>query len=261
MKARNTLTALSACIASAAVLACSAGALTLTENSGASSMGCISYEVNNEAWAHLINPYNSVALYAPVSESDIADDTCDVIVKFDVTGVETPFTVFPGFMAYGDDAEGEELSIWSQNDYVEATGSEYTFVVDSDGSYELIVPLKAMADECTGCWGEHLESLAILELCLGGAANDDMDGFINSGMTITFTGIEQSPTAHTVAECSNTGAAAANPPAATDSDVSDKTDAADTNTNPETGAAGIGGAAAAAAVAAAAMFLSKKRRS
>lgn len=260
MKARNTLTALSACLASAAVLACSAGALNLTENSGASSMGCISYEVNNEAWAHLINPYNSIALYAPVSESDIADGTCDVIVKFDVTGVETPFTVFPGFMAYGDDAEGEELSIWSQNDYVTATGSEYTFVVDSDGSYELIVPLKAMADECTGYWGEHLNSLAILELCLGGAANDDMDGFINSGMTITFTGIEQSPTAHTVAECANTGAAAANPPAASDTDVSNGTDTSAAKPNPETGVAGIGGAAI-AGVAAAVMIMSRKRRS
>lgn len=163
-------------------------------------------------------------------------------------------------MAYGDDAEGEELSIWSQNDYVTATGSEYTFVVDSDGSYELIVPLKAMADECTGYWGEHLNSLAILELCLGGAANDDMDGFINSGMTITFTGIEQSPTAHTVAECANTGAAAANPPAASDTDVSNETDTSAAKPNPETGVAGIGGAAI-AGVAAAVMIMSRKRRS
>ena len=37
---------------------------------------------------------DALALYAPVSESDIADDTCDVIVKFDVTGVETPLGMF-----------------------------------------------------------------------------------------------------------------------------------------------------------------------
>lgn len=143
--ALSALTALSVLGASV-----SASSMELEVLEGHTSMTCFTYEKNNMVWAHLWNPYNAVSLYNTPDESAYGEGIQDLIVEFSVSGVEEPFNVFPGYQAYGDEeGDNEELSIWSQDDYLQAAGSEYTFLIDQDGTYELAVPFRAMADAAT----------------------------------------------------------------------------------------------------------------
>ena len=103
-KARTAVLVLSA--VTALSLICTsvyASELELEALEGHTSASCFTYEKNNTAWAHLWNPYNEVSLYNTPDESLYGEGIQDLIVEFSVTGVEEPFTVFPGYQAYGDD--------------------------------------------------------------------------------------------------------------------------------------------------------------
>ncbi|MCM1055071.1 MAG: hypothetical protein NC394_06050 [Bacteroides sp.] len=183
-----------------------ASSLELEIIEGHASASCFTYEKNNTAWAHLWNPYNAASLYNTPDESAYGEGIQDLIVEFSVIGVEEPFTVFPGYQAYGDEeGDNEELSIWSQDDYVNATGSEYVYTIDRDGTYELAVPFRAMADAATDFWGENLIRVGILELCFNGVGNDDMTGFKYDSLSFEFLGVRQSKTSHSVEECAFNG--------------------------------------------------------
>ncbi|MDE6724780.1 MAG: hypothetical protein K2J79_04165 [Ruminiclostridium sp.] len=206
MKRIKTAAAVFAALTTASLLTVSAFALEVTVRDGQTSESCFTYEQNNTAWAHLINPYNQASLYNVPSAKEYADDTKDLIVRFTVSGVQEEFSVYPGFQCYGDDKDdGEELSIWSQSDYTSASGSEYTYKIDRDGSYELVVPLKALADEAVDIWGENLENVGILELCFVGVGNDDLTGFKYEGFSVEFIGIVESNISRSVEECAFNG--------------------------------------------------------
>ena len=211
MKIKKYASVAMAGIMTASLLTSSAFALDLEVRDGQSSETCFTYETDNKAWAHLINPYNKVSLYNPPNAKMIADDTKDLIVQFTVSGVQEEFTVFPGFQVYGDDEEaGEELSIWSQSDYEEVAGSEYTYKIDQDGSYELVIPFRALADGAVDqgsidFWGDNLDKVGIIELCFSNVGNDDMTGFKHEGFSVEFTGIVESNVSRSVAECAFNG--------------------------------------------------------
>ena len=206
-KARTAVLVLSA--VTALSLICTsvyASELELEALEGHTSASCFTYEKNNTAWAHLWNPYNEVSLYNTPDESLYGEGIQDLIVEFSVTGVEEPFTVFPGYQAYGDEeGDNEELSIWSQDDYINAVGTEYVYTIDRDGTYELAVPFRAMADAATDFWGENLVRVGILELCFNGVGNDDMTGFKYDNLAVEFLGVRQSGISHSVEECAFNG--------------------------------------------------------
>ena len=216
----------------ASFLTVSAFALEVTVRDGQTSESCFTYERNNTAWAHLINPYNNVSLYNVPSKDEYSDDTKDLIVRFTVSGVQEEFMVYPGFQCYGDDKDdGEELSIWSQSDYTYASGSEYTYKIDRDGAYELVVPFKSVADDAVDFWGENLETVGILELCFVGVGNDELDGFKYEGFSVEFTGIDESNISRSVQECAFNGG---EPVKFSDEQESVNTEAADSTTAAET---------------------------
>ena len=206
MKPIKSAAAVLAALTAASSMTASAFALELAFRNGHTSESCFTYENNNTAWAHLINPYNDASLYNVPVAKEYADDTKDLIIQFTVSGVQEEFTVYPGFQCYGDDEDdGEELSIWSQSDYTDASGSEYTYKIDRDGSYDLVVPFKSVADDAVDAWGENLDSVGILELCFVGVGNDDMDGFKYEGFSVEFTGIVESNVSRSVEECAFNG--------------------------------------------------------
>lgn len=211
MKTIKSAPAVLAGLLAASSLIAPAFALNLEARDGHTSAGCFTYEADNKAWAHLINPYNEVSLYNPPNAQSIADDTKDLIIQFTVTGVQEEFTIFPGFQVYGDNEDdGEELSIWSQDTYKSVSGSEYTYKIDQDGSYELVVPFKALADGSIDKgdideWGENLDKVGILELCFSGVGNDDLTGFKHEGFSVEFTGIVESNKSRLVEECAFNG--------------------------------------------------------
>lgn len=232
MKSIKPAAAVLAALTTASLLTVSAFALEVTVRDGQTSESCFTYEQNNNAWAHLINPYNQASLYNVPSAKEYADDTKDLIVRFTVSGVQEEFSVYPGFQCYGDDKDdGEELSIWSQSDYTRASDSEYTYKIDRDGSYELVVPFKALADEAVDIWGENLENVGILELCFVGVGNDDLTGFKYEGFSVEFTGIVESNISRSVEECAFNGG---EPVKFSDEQESGNTEAADNTTAAET---------------------------
>lgn len=206
MKCIKSAAAVLAALTAASSMTASAFALEVSFRDGHTSASCFTYEGNNAAWAHLINPYNDVSLYNIPGAKDFADDTKDLIIQFTVSGVQEEFSVYPGFQCYGDDdVDGEELSIWSQSDYTSASDAEYTYKIDRDGSYELVVPFKSVADGAVDAWGENLNSIGILELCFVEVGNDDKTGFKHEGFSVEFTGIVESNISRTVEECAFNG--------------------------------------------------------
>ena len=275
---------MTAYIAAAAVavssVALNASAVELNKIDGAAGF---TYEAGGKAWAHIWNPYNEASLFDV--PSDFAEGTTDLIVKFTVSGMTEgeSYTVFPGFQCHGDEVmnDGEELSIWNQDDYKSA-GSTYDYVVNGNGDYELIVPMKGVADALDMYWGESVYDVGILELCFEGMANEEMTGPANESLVIEFTGVEECSDIHSVADCAFAGLAADEPetdaPAtdepetdapeadepATDAPAADEpeTDAPAQTDKPstDTGAEGIAVAAAVAVLAAGAAIVVKKHR-
>lgn len=209
MKLKKLLTCAAASLlaASAAAAGVSAAGLSLATINGITSMTCFTYENNNNAWAHLWNPYNTASLFTVPAYENYADDTKDLIIEFTVTGLEEPFSVMPGFQAYGDEDPtfADELSVWNQDDYTRYGGAEYTYKIDQDGTYQVVVPFKALADGGLNFWGDNLDSVGILEMCFYGVSNDDKTGFISDTLTIEFNAVYQSNVSHTVEECAFNG--------------------------------------------------------
>ncbi len=266
--AKFTAGAVAAALAVSA-MAVSSLALELDKIDGAA---VFTYEAEGKAWAHIWNAYNTASLYDV--PSGFAEGSKDLIVKFKVSGMTEGecYSVFPGYQSYGDaamDDDGEELSIWNQDDY-SVTGSTYDYYINGDGEYELIVPIKTVADAHEKHWGESIYSVGILELCFNGVANEEMTGPANEDLVIEFLGVEESSDAHTVAECAF-GTAPTDEPSDTQSEPSEEDDtvsepAADDDTaqtekpNTQTGAEGIAAAAAVAVAASGAAVIARKKK-
>lgn len=270
---------MTAYIAAAAVavssVALSASAVELNKIDGAAGF---TYEAGGKAWAHIWNPYNEASLFDV--PSNFAEGTKDLIVKFTVSGMTDgeSYTVFPGFQCHGDAVmdDGEELSIWNQDDY-QAAGSTYDYTVNGNGDYELIVPMKGVADAIDLFWGESIHDVNILELCFEGVANEETTGPVNESLVIEFTGVEECSDIHSVADCAFAGLAVDEPATdepetdapATDEPETDAPTADEPETdapaqtdkpNTDTGAEGIAVAAAVAVIAAGVAIVAKKHR-
>ena len=209
MKTKKLLTcaAVSLLAASVAAAGVSAAELPLAAAGEITSMTCFTYENDNNAWAHIWNPYNTASLFSVPADEAYDNDTKDLIIEFTVTGLEEPFSVMPGFQAHGDEdpAFAEELSVWNQDDYTKYGGAEYIYTIDQDGTYQVVVPFKALASGGLDFWGENLEKVGILEMCFYGVSNDDKTGFISDTLTIEFNAVYQSNVSHTVEECAFNG--------------------------------------------------------
>ena len=209
------------------------------------------YDDNGEAWIKIANPYNENTIFT-IGEVDAG--TKDIIISFDVENCDGSYNARAGF-----GINDWTPSAWGAEDY-EKIGGIPEFVIDHDGSYELIVPLSEVMkvttfeDEETGedFYKEYLEKIDCLELCISGVN-------ASTTMVITINDVIQSPDAHTFAECELTASAPMD--TATDTNTSADTTPSNEKGSPNTGIEGIAPVAGVALIAATAMFAVRKKRS
>lgn len=156
-------------------------------------MECFTCEGEKGAWAHLINPYNEVSLFMPMSPGDMNKDTENLVICFNVSGVTEEMTAFCGLLAYGCGGEDdEELSVWNNETYKKLTGEDYEFVISKDGYYEMIVPISKLSDGLD--FWEGLSYTSIIEVAFFGAEGVDETGeytaALKEGLTFDFVGIK-----------------------------------------------------------------------
>lgn len=206
-----------------------------------------------ESWIKIGNPYNENTIFT-IGEVD--SGTKDIIISFDVENCDGSYNARVGF-----GINDWTPSAWGAEDY-EKIGGIPEFVIDHDGSYELIVPFSEFMkvtpfeDEETGedYYKEYLEKIDCLELCISGVT-------ASTTMVITINDVIQSPDAHTFAECELPASA----PADTATNTSAPADTVPSDTgdkgSPDTGIEGIAPAAGVGVIAAIAMFAAKKKKS
>ena len=163
---------------------------TLTE--GNTSMGCFTFEGQKGAWAHLLNPYNAVSLYSPISPGKMNADTENIIICFNVSGLTEEITAFCGLLAYGCGEDDEELSVWNNDTYKSLTGEDFNFTIAMNGYYEMVVPISKLADGLD--YWEGLSYTSIVEIAFYGAEKTDEEGKytgeIKDGLSFEFLGIK-----------------------------------------------------------------------
>ncbi|MBQ7834208.1 MAG: hypothetical protein IJ385_00330 [Ruminiclostridium sp.] len=162
-----------------------------TTADGKTSMSCFTCEGDKGAWAHLINPYNEVSLFMPMSPGDMEADTENLVICFNVSGVTEEMTAFCGLMAYGTCEDDEELSVWNNDTYKTLTGEDFEFVIAEDGYYEMIVPIAKLAGGLD--FWEGLSYTSIIEVAFFGAEGIDEAGeytkALKDGLAFEFLGI------------------------------------------------------------------------
>ncbi len=158
---------------------------------GKTSMECFTYEGEKGVWAHLINPYNDVSLFMPVSPGDMNSDTENLIICFNVEGVTDEITAFCGLLAYGCGEDDEELSVWNNDTYNTLTGEDFEFKIKEDGYYEMVVPLSKLSGGLD--FWEGLSYTSIIEIAFFGAEGVNEAGeytkALKEGLTFDFLGI------------------------------------------------------------------------
>ena len=159
---------------------------------GKTSMECFTCEGEKGAWAHLINPFNKVSLFMPMSPGDMDADTENLIICFNVSGVTEKMTAFCGLLAYGCGEDDEELSIWNNDTYKTLTGEDFEYVIDKDGYYEMTVPLSKLSGGLD--FWEGLSYTSIIEVAFFGAEGVDEAGeytkALKDNLTFEFLGIK-----------------------------------------------------------------------
>lgn len=160
---------------------------------GKTSMECFTCEGEKGAWAHLINPYNEVSLFMPMSPNDMESDTENLVICFNVSGVTEEMTAFCGLLAYGRGGEDdEELSVWNNDTYKNLTGEDFEFVIAEDGYYEMTVPIARLAGGLD--FWEGLSYTSIVEVAFFGAEGvDEAGGYtkaLKDGLVFEFLGIK-----------------------------------------------------------------------
>lgn len=158
---------------------------------GKTSMTCFTCEGEKGAWAHLINPYNDVSLFTPMSPGDMASDIENLTICFNISGVTEEITAFCGLLAYGCGEDDEELSVWNNDAFNTLTGEDYEFVITEDGYYEMVVPIAKLAAGLD--FWEGLSYTSIIEVAFYGAEGVDEAGeytkALKDGLTFDFLGI------------------------------------------------------------------------
>lgn len=204
-----------------------------------------------ESWIKIGNPYNENTMFT-IGEVD--SGTKDIIISFDVENCDGSYSARAGF-----GINDWTPSAWGVQDY-EIIGGVPEFVIDHDGSYELIVPFSEFMkvtpfeDEETGedYYKEYLEKIDCLELCISGVN-------ASTTMVITINDVIQSPDAHTFAECELPASAPTDTTTDTNT-TSDTTPSADKGSS-DTGIEGIAPVAGVGLIAAIAMFVARKKES
>lgn len=144
---------------------------------------------NGDAWIHVINPNNSAAMFTAGS---VDAGTRDVIICFDISGCDGSYKAFAGF-----GINDWTPSIWDEQAYTDAIGGVPDFVIDHDGSYEMIIPFylfmqaTPFVDKETGAevYKDELEKVDCLEICIRDVPED-------TTTTITVTDVKLSDVAH-----------------------------------------------------------------
>ena len=159
---------------------------------GQTSLSCLTYEKDKGVWAHLVNPYNANALYQPAQESDFFADAENITICFEASGVTSEIDAFCGISAYGLGEDDEEISCWNKDSFKRLTGEDFSFIIDKDGAYEMVVPIAKMAAGLD--FWEGLKTIYIIEPVFYGAQAVDADGkyldALYDGLKIEFTGIK-----------------------------------------------------------------------
>ncbi len=163
-----------------------------TEIEGNTSMGCFTYEGKKGVWAHLLNPYNAVSLYSPISPGKMDADTKNIVICFNVSGLTEEITAFCGLLAYGTGEDDEELSVWDNDTYNSLTGEDFEFSITMNGYHEMVVPVSKLAAGLD--YWEGLSYTSIVEIAFYGAEGIDSDGkytgALKDGLSFEFYGIK-----------------------------------------------------------------------
>ena len=156
------------------------------------SADCFTCEGEKGSWAHLVNPYNNVSLFNPISPGTMDSDIENIVICFNVSGVSEEMTAFCGILAYGLGEDDDELSVWDNNTYSALTGENFEFVISEDGYYEMTVPIRKLA-EGLDSW-EGLSYTSIVEVAFYGAEGVDESGEytkqLKDGLSFEFLGIK-----------------------------------------------------------------------
>ena len=144
---------------------------------------------NGDAWIHVINPNNSAKMF---DAGTVDAGTKDVIICFDITDCDGSYKAFAGF-----GINDWTPSIWDEQAYTDAIGGVPEFVIDHDGSYEMIIPFylfmqaTPFEDAETGAefYKNELEKVDCLEICIRDVPED-------TTTTITVTDVKLSGVAH-----------------------------------------------------------------
>jgi hypothetical protein len=159
---------------------------------GNTSMGCFTYEGKKGVWAHLLNPYNAVSLYSPISPGKMDADTKNIVICFNVSGLTEEITAFCGLLAYGTGEDDEELSVWDNDTYNSLTGEDFEFSITMNGYHEMVVPVSKLAAGLD--YWEGLSYTSIVEIAFYGAEGIDSDGkytgALKDGLSFEFYGIK-----------------------------------------------------------------------
>ena len=158
---------------------------------GKTSMTCFTCEGEKGVWAHLINPYNESSLFTPMSPGDMEEDTENLVICFNVSGVTEEMTAFCGLLAYGCGEDDEELSVWNNDTFNTLTGEDFEFIIAEDGYYEMVVPIAKLASGLD--FWEGLSYTSIIEVAFYGAEGVDENGeyakALKDGLVFDFLGI------------------------------------------------------------------------
>lgn len=146
---------------------------------------------DGDAWIHVINPNNSAKMF---DAGSVDPGTQDVIICFDISNCDGSYKAFAGF-----GINSWTPSIWDEKAYMDTIGGVPDFVIDHDGSYEMIIPfnlfMKAtpINDPETGeeIFKEELETVDCLEICIRDVPED-------TTTTITVTDVKLSSVAHAI---------------------------------------------------------------
>ena len=146
---------------------------------------------DGDAWIHVINPNNSAKMF---DAGSVDAGTQDVIICFDISNCDGSYKAFAGF-----GINDWTPSIWDEKAYTDTIGGVPDFVIDHDGSYEMIIPfnlfMKAtpIEDAETGAtvYKEELEKVDCLEICIRDVPED-------TTTTITVTDVKLSSVAHAI---------------------------------------------------------------
>ncbi|MBQ8781770.1 MAG: hypothetical protein IJZ72_08875 [Oscillospiraceae bacterium] len=153
-------------------------------------MECLTCEGEKGVWAHLINPFNDLALFEPIGEGELEADMSDPVICFNVEGVQNEITAFCGISAYS--VSGKAVSVWDNSAFNALTGENFEFVISEDGYYEMTVPLSKLGNSVEG-W-DGLGHLEVLEVAFFGAERTlESGGYaeeLADGLEFEFLGIK-----------------------------------------------------------------------